>query len=268
MAEANGTNGARGGYALEVSNLSYSYTSKEQVLANVSLKVPRGRITSILGANGSGKSTLLHLMARQIKLQTGTIAIDGSNIPSFSMKEFARQVGLVHQANAITGSITVKKLVSYGRTPYREFMRRMSEEDERCIEWALEVTQTKTLRDKQVIELSGGQRQRVWIAMALAQDTSILLLDEPTTWLDIAHQVQLLKLVRNINLEFGKTIIMVLHDINQALAYSDEVVALNQGRIVAQGAPQEVVSPELIEQLYGIRLELATINNRHFVLQA
>jgi iron complex transport system ATP-binding protein len=161
----------------------------------------------------------------------------------------------------------VEKLVGYGRTPFLSFLKRPGDEDERLVNRAMEITDVAKYRDVAVANLSGGQRQRVWIAMALAQNTELLLLDEPTTYLDIRYQVQVLNLIRRLNREFGITIVMVLHDVNQALTYSDEVIGLKDGRIAAYGRAEEVVTPDLLEEIYGIRLEVIESEGRRFVLQ-
>jgi len=251
---------------MEIKHLSFSYGCNP-VLEDVSFTVPEGKVTTMLGSNGSGKSTLFYLMTKNLRLQGGDILLEGRSIREIRLKDFAKRVSIVNQTNTVNGDITVKKLVGYGRTPFLSFMRQMSDEDERLIDWAMEITNVKKYQDKEVSTLSGGQRQRVWIAMALAQNTKLLLLDEPTTYLDIRYQVQILKLIRRLNREFGMTIVMVLHDMNQAIHYSDRILGLKDGRIVARGAPQETITPEGIEEIYGIRLEVVQDHNRQFVLQ-
>lgn len=251
---------------MEIKNLSFSY-GNNPVLEDVSFVVPEGKVTTVLGSNGSGKSTLFYLMTQNLPIQGGGIYLDGRNIRDIRLKDFAKKVAIVNQTNAVSGDITVEKLVGYGRTPFLSFMQRMSGEDERLVDWAMEITNVKKYREKAVSTLSGGQRQRVWIAMALAQNPKLLFLDEPTTYLDIRYQVQILKLIRRLNTEFGMTIVMVLHDMNQAIYYSDEILGLKNGRIVAKGAPEEIVTPERIEEIYGIRLEVMQALGSRFVLQ-
>ena len=182
------------------------------------------------------------------------------------LRDFARQVSIVHQNNIASQDITVEKLVGYGRTPYAHMMKGFTEEDEKQVEWAMEVTNVAKHRNKAVSRLSGGQRQRVWIAMALAQNTKLLFLDEPTTYLDIRYQIQILELVKRLNREFGITIMMVLHDMNQAIYFSDRVIGMKDGRICMEGDPEEVVTAGKIEEIYGIRLPVETINGKKFVL--
>lgn len=172
----------------------------------------------------------------------------------------------MHQYNTSADDITVERLVSFGRTPHMKMMQARSQEDEEKIRWAMEVTNVETYRDREVGRLSGGQRQRVWIAMALAQSTKILFLDEPTTYLDIRYQIEILELVQRLNREYGITIIMVLHDINQAIHYSDRIIGLKDGRVAAWGASGEIITPECIRELYGISLDVTNVEGKKFVL--
>jgi iron complex transport system ATP-binding protein len=252
--------------SMEVRNLSFAYGAN-QVLSDVSFSVPEGKITSILGSNGSGKSTLFFLMTKNLRPLSGQILLDGRDVRSIRARDYARQVSIVNQANTINGDIEVERLVSYGRTPFLSFMQRPGVEDDHFIEWAMEITDVKQFRRTPISQLSGGQRQRVWLAMALAQNTRLLLLDEPTTYLDIRDQVEMLRLIRRLNTEFGTTIVMVLHDMNQALYYSDSLLCLRDGRVVAQGSPEKVMSERLIEELYGIELPVLDSSHGRFVLQ-
>lgn len=252
-------------YVMEVKNLSFSY-GKTKVLHGVSFAVERGKITTILGANGCGKSTLFSLMTRNLVPRKGKILLEGKNIRNLNLTEFARQVAIVHQYNTAAEDITVERLVSYGRTPYRSMFGRDGEEDERLVRQALEVTNLLEYRDREVGKLSGGQRQRVWIAMALAQNTKVLFLDEPTTYLDIRYQLEILELIRKLNREYQITIIMVLHDINQAIHFSHEIIGLKDGEVAVCGIPEDVITTESIHKLYGIRLEVASVQNQKFVL--
>ncbi len=238
---------------METKHLSFSY-DKTPILKNINIKFKRGAVTTLMGANGCGKSTLLNLLSRNLIANSGRILLKGKNIEDYKNKEFARELGMVYQQNRILGDITVKRLVSYGRTPYLKPLQKYSEEDIEHIEFALTMTNLKELENKEVIKLSGGQRQRVFIAMALAQKSNVILLDEPTTYLDIKYQMDILSLVRKINKDLGITIIMVLHDIMQAINYSDEVIGLEKGKIVFQGKPEEVLNNEVISSLYGTSL--------------
>lgn len=251
--------------AMEVRNLSFAY-EKNKVLREVSLKIEEGKITTIMGANGCGKSTLFSLMTKNLDTKRGQIFLRGKNIRNLSLREFAQKVSIVQQYNSSSDDITVSRLVSFGRTPYRKSMHGKSQEDERLVEWAMEVTGILDYRDREVSRLSGGQRQRVWIAMALAQNTKILFLDEPTTYLDIRYQIEILELVRKLNREYGITIIMVLHDINQAIHFSDRVIGLAEGTVIVEGSPDEVISTESIRKMYGIELGVTQIDGQKFVL--
>ena len=251
--------------AMEVRNLSFSY-GKNRVLKDTSFKIEEGKITTILGANGCGKSTLFNLMTKNLYPGRGSIFLYGKNIQNLTLKEFARKVSIVHQYNTSADDITVERLVSFGRTPHMKLMQGRSEEDERLITWAMEVTNVEKYREREVSRLSGGQRQRVWIAMALAQNTKILFLDEPTTYLDIRYQIEILKLVRKLNLEYGITIIMVLHDINQAIHYSDRIIGLKDGHVAAEGSPDEIITAECIREFYGVSLGVTAIEGKKFVL--
>lgn len=249
-----------------VKDLSFAY-GKQPVLQHLEVAFPAGKITTLIGANGCGKSTLFHLMTKNLKPDEGEILLRGENIQSIRSREFAKQVSIVHQYNTAPADLTVEKLVSYGRTPYHTMgIATNPKEDEEKIRWALEITHTQKHRDKPVMELSGGQKQRVWIAMALAQGTQVLFLDEPTTYLDIRYQLQILKLIRTLNREYGITIIMVLHDINQSLYYSDEIVAMKGGKMIAQGKPEEIVTSDLVREVYGVNLQIRRVEEKPFVI--
>lgn len=251
--------------AMEVRELHFAY-GKNKVLKGVSLKIEEGRITTIMGANGCGKSTLFFLMTKNLYPKKGNIYIKGKNIQNLNLKEFAKKVAIVQQYNTASDDITVESLVAFGRTPHKRMMQGDSAEDERMIEWALEVTNLTEYRDREVSRLSGGQRQRVWIAMALCQGTKILFLDEPTTYLDIRYQIDILKLVKKLNKEYGITIIMVLHDINQAIAYSDHVIGMKDGVIEVEGNPKDVITKESIKTLYGVDIDITSVNGQKVVL--
>lgn len=253
-------------YAMKVKDLSFAY-GKNQVLKGVSLEIEEGKVTTIMGANGCGKSTLFSLMTKNLDARKGDIYLKGKNIKNLNLREFAKKVAIVQQYNRAADDITVEKLISFGRTPHKKMMQGNSAEDEEKIRWAMEVTNLTEYRDREVSRLSGGQRQRVWIAMALAQGTKTLFLDEPTTYLDIRYQIEILQLVRKLNREFGMTIIMVLHDINQAIGYSDCIIGLKEGKVLAAGVPEKVITKETIQQLYGIEMEVLQMEGRTFVME-
>lgn len=251
--------------AMEVRDLFFSY-GKNKVLKGTSFTIEEGKITTIMGANGCGKSTLFNLMTKNLYPRKGNIFLHGKNIQNLGLKDFARRVSIVHQYNSSADDITVERLVSFGRTPHMKMMQGHSDEDEKLIRWAMEVTNVLKYRDREVSRLSGGQRQRVWIAMALAQNTKILFLDEPTTYLDIRYQIEILELVKKLNREYGITIIMVLHDINQAIHFSDRIIGLKDGQVAVHGAPDEVITEKCIRDLYEISLEVTVIEGKKFVL--
>lgn len=249
-----------------LSDVSFSYGST-RIFEGLDLALHEGAITTLIGANGSGKSTLFNLMTKNLKPSSGHVFLRGGDVGALRLRDFAKLVAIVHQRNAAPADVAVEKLVGYGRFPHRGMARAaFTEEDERMVAWALETCGLSDLARAPVSSLSGGQAQRVWIATALAQGTDVLLLDEPTTYLDVRYQLDILRLVRRLNQEFGMTVVMVLHDINQALHYSHEVVALADGRVAAQGAPRDIVSPELLRQVYGVALDVAQVNGEPFVL--
>ncbi|MFC9424821.1 ABC transporter ATP-binding protein [Streptomyces sp. NPDC056987] len=222
------------------------------VVHGLDLAVPDGRVTVIVGPNACGKSTTLRALGRLLRPKGGSVLLDGTELARIPTRRIARSIGLLPQSPAAPEAITVADLVSRGRQPHQHWWQQWSDEDERAVTDAMARTDVTALADRSVDELSGGQRQRVWIAMALAQETELLLLDEPTTFLDIAHQVEVLDLVRRLNHEQGRTVVIVLHDLNQAARYADHLVAMKAGRIVAEGAPGEIVTAELVREVFGL----------------
>ena len=250
----------------QIRGLSFAY-GKHTVLKGLDLDLHAGRITTLIGANGCGKSTLFHLMTKNLRPDAGRILLRDQDISACRLRDFARQVAIVHQYNTAPADLSVEKLVAYGRTPYQTMgLSPDPEADAEKIRWALEITHTDKYRDKPVAELSGGQKQRVWIAMALAQGTQVLFLDEPTTYLDIRYQLQILHLIRQLNREYGMTIVMVLHDINQSLHYSEEIVAMSDGQVCAHGLPEEIVTPQLIRRVYDVDLAIRPVDGKPFVI--
>lgn len=222
------------------------------VVRDLTTTVPDGRVSVIVGANACGKSTLLRGMARLLKPSSGSVLLDGQAIASLPSRQVARTLGLLPQNPVTPEGVSVVDLVGRGRHPHQGALRRWSADDEAAVAEALRLTDTLDLAERLVDELSGGQRQRVWIAMALAQQTELLLLDEPTTYLDVAHQVEVLDLLAELNEVRGTTIVMVLHDLNLAARYADHLVAMRDGRIVAAGTPAEVITEECVSQVFGM----------------
>lgn len=257
----------KSGYMMKVKEVSFSY-GRNRILKDISFEIPEGKITTILGANGCGKSTLFSLMTKNLIPVKGKIFLQKKNIGGLSLGEFAKKVSIVHQYNTAADDMTVERIVAMGRTPHRKAFGGNSKEDERLIKWALDITDLTEFREREVSRLSGGQRQRVWIAMALAQNTKLLFLDEPTTYLDIRYQLEILELVKRLNKEFGITIVMVLHEINQAIHFSDEIIGLKDGKVLAHGAPEEIITSEILEKLYGVSLGVTEIDGCKYVLTA
>lgn len=237
--------------------ITISYGERD-IVKELTVAIPDGKITSIIGPNGCGKSTLLKALARIIPVKDGQVVLDGRNIHQQSTKEVARKIAILPQSPEVADGLTAGELVSYGRFPYQSGFGRLSKEDKEMIDWALYATGTYEFKHRAVNDLSGGQRQRVWIAMALAQKTDIIFLDEPTTYLDISHQLEILDLVQTLNREQGTTIVMVLHDINQAIRFSDHLITMKKGDIIKQGTPLEVLTHEVLEEVFNIDAELST----------
>lgn len=241
--------------SLITEKLRVSYAQR-QVIDGLDLTLPTGKVSVLIGSNGCGKSTLLKAMARLITPQSGAVTLDGMDIHATSSAKVARKLAILPQTPVAPEGITVRQLVSLGRFPYQNWLRQWSVEDDRHVDEALRLTATTALQHRPVEALSGGQRQRVWIAMTLAQATDTLLLDEPTTWLDLAHQVEILELLRDLNRRQGKTIIMVLHDLNLACRYADHLVAIREGQVVAEGAPQQIMTEALVSHVFNLRCRI------------
>ncbi|EMY9304424.1 Fe(3+) dicitrate ABC transporter ATP-binding protein FecE [Salmonella enterica] len=239
---------------LRTENLTVSYGT-QPVLNNLALTIPAEKITALLGPNGCGKSTLLNCFSRLLSPQSGKVLLADRPLDSFSSRQLARRLALLPQHHLTPEGITVRELVSYGRSPWLSLWGRLSVEDNARVNVAMSQTQTHHLAERRLTELSGGQRQRAFLAMVLAQDTPVVLLDEPTTYLDINHQVELMHLMHELQTQ-GKTVVAVLHDLNQASRYCDHLVMLANGRVMAQGAPDEVMKPELLKTVFSIEAEI------------
>lgn len=239
------------GARLRGEGLRVGYGPQREILHGVDVVIPDGELTVIVGPNACGKSTLLKALARMLGPRAGGVLLDGRPIQEYAPKEVARRLGLLPQAPSAPDGITVSDLVARGRYPHQKLLRQWSPSDETAVIDALLAANVADLADRNVDELSGGQRQRVWIAMALAQETPILLLDEPTTFLDIAHQVEVLDLARRLQRE-GRTVVVVLHELNLAFRYATHLIVMREGEIVAEGDPREIVTAELIETVYGL----------------
>lgn len=237
---------------MEIKDVTFSYDKKNNQLKSISGDIEMGKITTIIGPNGCGKSTLLGVMSQNLVPQSGHIVLDGKQLSGYKPKELARKLAVVHQQNEAPADLTVEKLTRFGRLPHQGFFAQPRDEDDEAIEWALSCTNLLSKRYLTIDQLSGGERQRVWIAMALAQKTNILFLDEPTTYLDIYYQIEVLELVKMLNETFGLTIVMVLHDINQAIRYSDHLIVMKNGEIAMKGEPHAIITEEAVKAIYGV----------------
>ncbi|MGC4153793.1 MAG: ABC transporter ATP-binding protein [Propionicimonas sp.] len=236
-------------------DLRVGYHAQHLVLHDVEVAIPEGELTVIVGPNACGKSTLLKTLARMLPTRAGRVLLDGRPIDQFAPKAVARRLGLLPQSPSAPDGITVSDLVARGRYPHQNLLRQWSAEDERAVVEALIAANVADLADRNVDELSGGQRQRVWVAMALAQETPLLLLDEPTTYLDIAHQIEVLNLTRRLH-RAGRTVVLVLHELHLAFRYATHLIVMKDGRIVAQGRPEQIVTADLIQQVYELPCEV------------
>lgn len=226
------------------------------IVKDLSIEIPDKQITTIIGPNGCGKSTLLKAITRIISHQSGSVVLDGSHISKESTKALAKKMAILPQTPESASGLTVGELVSYGRFPYQKGFGRLNKRDHEIINWALDVTGTQFFKFHPVDALSGGQRQRVWIAMALAQETEMIFLDEPTTYLDMAHQLEILELLQRLNKEQGRTIVMVLHDLNQAARFADHIIAMKDGQIIETGTCHEVITQPILKKVFRIDAEI------------
>lgn len=237
--------------SIEVTGVTVGYGRDRPIIENIDLTIETGSITVLIGPNGCGKSTLLKTIGRLLKPSAGKVHVDGLDVTATAPKRVAQTIAYLPQSPVVPTAITVEQLVAYGRAPHQSLLGIKSATDLEKIDHAIDMTGLNELRSKPVSDLSGGQRQRAFIAMVLAQDTPYVMLDEPTTFLDIRHQVETLDLVRQLH-ALGRTSVVVLHDIGQAARYGDRVVVMKEGRIATQGAPADVISPELVREVYGL----------------
>ncbi|OMD62266.1 iron-dicitrate transporter ATP-binding subunit [Paenibacillus odorifer] len=226
------------------------------IVQELDLQIPRGQITSIIGPNGCGKSTVLKAVGRLLKTNNGTVYLNGADIRTLSTKEVAKHMAILPQTPTAPSGLTVGQLIAYGRFPHQRGFGKLSKEDKQVVAWALSVTQLTAFEHREVDTLSGGQRQRVWIAMALAQQTDLILLDEPTTYLDLAHQLEVLELLYELNRSQQVTIVMVLHDLNLAARFSDYMVAIREGQVVEHGSPERVMTVRTLREVFAIDAEI------------
>ncbi|CUQ01935.1 ABC transporter ATP-binding protein [Clostridium baratii] len=240
---------------IKTKDLNISYGNLD-IVKDLNLEIPKGKITTIIGANGCGKSTILKTLARIIKPKSGSIYINNKELNSQDSKELAKAMAVLPQSPQAPNGLTVEELISYGRFPHQKGFGKLKDEHKDIINWALEKTRILEFRDRPIEALSGGQRQRAWIAMALAQETDILLLDEPTTYLDLAHQLEVLKLLEELNKKEGRTIVMVIHELNNAARFADHMIGVKKGKIVCQGTAHEVMTKENLREIFNIDAEI------------
>lgn len=244
---------------LNTTDLSIGY-EKKIVVNDITVEIPKGQITSLIGPNGSGKSTFLKALARILEPAKGEVFIDGENIQRLDTKAVAQKIASLSQTSNQISGLTVEEIVAYGRFPYQKGFSGLKEHDHQLINWALEATNLQALKNQTLNTLSGGQQQRVWIAMALAQDTDVLILDEPITFLDPAHQLEILELLQEINHQ-GKTILMTIHDLNHASRFSDYLLGMKKGELLFQGTPKEMFTADKLLNLFDIQATFATMPN-------
>ncbi len=240
---------------VQADDIQVSYGS-QPILDQLHVSIPQGQITTIIGANGCGKSTLLKALTRLLPVSKGQVILDGQDIATLPSKTVAKKIALLPQVLGQEEHLRVYDLVAYGRYPHQSFFGTLSEQDIACIDWALDVTGTSDLKDQAVDAISGGQRQRVWIAMALAQDTDTIFLDEPTTYLDLNHQLEILELLKELNETTHKTIVMVLHDLNLSARFSDHLIAMKNGQIITQGSVWDVMTTEHLKNIFQIQADI------------
>ena len=243
--------------ALSGEKISVGY-QQTVVIPEMDVEIPKGKITSIIGPNGCGKSTLLKALSRMLPVQSGQVVLDGEAIATLPTVEVARRMAILPQSPQAPGGLTVEELVAYGRYPHQKGFGRLKPEDHRVINWALQVTRMEEFAQRDIDALSGGQRQRAWIAMALAQDTGIILLDEPTTYLDLTHQLEVLELLEKLNRDEGKTIALVIHELNMAARFSDWIIAMRGGKVLRRGTVDEVFNADTFAEVFALDARVDT----------
>jgi iron complex transport system ATP-binding protein len=241
--------------AIRVNNLAAAYEDN-LIIDSMNLSIPKGRISIIIGANGCGKSTLLKTIARVIKPRGGEILINGKNIKHQKEKQLATEVAFLPQGPVCPSGLTVKELVAFGRFPHQKIIGGLNSHDKKIIDWAIQETGLVEFADREIENLSGGQRQRAWIAMTLAQETNIIMLDEPTTYLDMSYQLEVLQVLEKLNKEKDITIVMVLHELNNACRFADNIIGLKKGKIVCEGSPKDVITKDTLREIYNINVKL------------
>ena len=246
--------------AISVKNLCVSYENNN-IIENMDLSIPKGKITIIIGANGCGKSTLLKTISRINKPQNGDIFINNKNIKNIKEKNIAKEVAFLPQGPICPSGLTVRELVAYGRFPHQKMIGGLNSHDKEVIDWAIKETGLSEFSDREVENLSGGQRQRAWIAMTLAQETEIIMLDEPTTYLDMSYQLEVLEVLQKLNKEKNITVVIVLHELNNACRFADNIVGLKKGKIICEGRPIDVINKETLKKIYGIDANLVNSEN-------
>ena len=244
---------------IKAQNISVSINEKE-IVHGISLDIPEGKVTAIIGPNGCGKSTTLKALSRILPYK-GSVTFKGQEMSTLSQREFAKCLAILTQSPQAPSDLTVNDLVEMGRFPHRGFLGRAGKDDKVHVEWALEQTGVKEMRYRLLNTLSGGERQRAWIAMALAQRPEVLLLDEPTTYLDICHQLEIMQLIGRLNQELGLTVVMVVHDLNHAIMYADHVVVVKAGKLVTSGAPREIITADLLADVFKVKADEFTLSN-------
>ncbi|SHE98424.1 ABC transporter ATP-binding protein [Clostridium fallax] len=240
---------------LKINDFKIGYNDKV-IVKDFSLHIKKGELLTIIGPNGSGKSTVLKAVGRLLKPMDGTVYLDGKLLWQMNNKDIAKEMACLSQHNSAPKDMTIRKIVSFGRNPHKTWFESLNKEDEEIVSWAIEKTNLKAMENEKIANISGGERQRAWIAMALAQKPKVLLLDEPTTYLDINNQIEILELVKELNDKLNLTVVMVLHDLNQAAKYSNKVLVLKDGKIEAQGKPEEILDKELIRKVYNVDMDI------------